>query len=547
MGTKRRPDWITGLKNKTYRAESIRLKFLLLIVAVGVVVSLVACSNAASVQPSPTSTSSVNKYGGTFKFLSNDTATLMGYPPTASQTGAFYAGFCLEGLIRVTDKPFIYAPALATSWDLAPDKSSYTFHLRKGVKFSDGSDFNATVVKWNIDNCIKAKRTEIAMVASVDVVDDYTVKVNLSSWDSVTLFQFSGGLTSMASKAAYEKNGEDWVNLNPIGTGPFIFTEMERSQYTKFVKNPNYWDKGLPYLDAIEIDVAKDPTTLQALLLKGGYDGALQTDAITATNVLQAGNYAANLGAMGNFIWWYNDTDPASCWSNIKMRQALEYAIDKQQINDAFGKGFTHVSNEIIGGIWETPGNNPGTTPRKYDPVKAAQLVKDAGFPDGISTTLEVNTQFNGDFIVAMQNMLAKAGIKIAINLYPTNVMQEKALQPTPPNFLRYTRARGGPFDMLTVTNADMITGSIKYPGTRRPDGFDTLLKATMQETDGNKLLANMNKLEQLAYNDVMFVPVYVTQDVNIWAKNVKSDQATIMFNGGRSDAGAARYVYLEK
>jgi len=471
----------------------------------------------------------------------------MGYPPTASQTGAFYAGFCLEGLIRVTDKPFIYSPALATSWDLAPDKSSYTFHLRKGVKFTDGSDFNATVVKWNIDNCIKAKRAELAMVTSVDVVDDYTAKINLSSWDSVTLYQFAGGLTSMASKAAYEKNGEDWVNLHPVGTGPFIFTEMERSQYTKFVKNPDYWDKGLPYLDAIQIDVAKDPTTLQALLLRGGYDGALQTDAITATNVIKGGNYAANLGAMGNFVWWYNDTDPASCWSNIKMRQALEYAIDKQQISDAFGQGFTHPSYEIIGGIAETPGNNPGTTPRKYDPAKAAQLVKDAGFPNGINTTLEVNTQFNGDWIVAQQNMLAKAGINMTINLYPTNVMQTKALEVTPPNTLRYTRARGGPFDMLTVTNADLVTGSIKYPGTKRPDGFDTLLKQAMQETDGNKVLDDMNKMEQLAYNDLMFVPVYISQDVNVWGKNVKSDQGTIMYNGGRSDAGGARYVYLVK
>jgi len=471
----------------------------------------------------------------------------MGFPAKATDPGGFYAGFSVETLIEATQTPLKYSPLLATSWDLAPDKTSYTFHLRKGVKFHDGTDFNAAAVKWNLENVIAAKRVELAPVSSVDVVDDYTVKVNLKSWTSLVLDAYCRNLTGMISPTAYQKNGEDWCNLHPIGTGPFIFKDYQNAQYVKYAKNPNYWDKNLPYLDAIEVYTIKDPMTLQAMLLNAEAEGARELDGTSAKTLVDSGKFFAELGAQGNYLLGFNTTDPKSVWTDKNMRMALEYALDKQTMSDSLGKGFTHPSYEIISGIFETQGNNPGTTPRKYDLAKAKQLLKDAGYEKGLNTQIELNSKFQNDFLVATQGQLAKVGINLEINSIPQAVWAEKSLQPPLPNVLRYNRGRGGPFDMLRMTNEDLASTSIKYPGTKRPDGWDALLAQCLQETDPNKILTIMNQMEQKAYADVFFVPIYIEQNINVWSPKVKNDLGPVMYWGGVDSSQSVRFLYLQK
>ena len=110
------------------------------------------------------------------------------------------------------------------SYKLADDHMSITFTLRKGIQFHDGSSFNATVAKWNMDNQITAKKT--STWASVDLIDDYTVRVNFTKWQNTNRSGFSGATAWMVSKAAFDKNGLDYVRQNPIGTGPFKFVSF---------------------------------------------------------------------------------------------------------------------------------------------------------------------------------------------------------------------------------------------------------------------------------------------------------------------------------
>ena len=556
-------------------------QFLILLLAVGLIALMIACASAPSKAPATTaapssSTTSVtsstttskpppppsttttttsttpaaNKYGGTLKFFWNDTSPLMGYPATSPAPGLWYASFCVETLIQTTKQPGVYDPMLATSWTLAPDKKSYTFNLRKGVKYHDGSDFNAAAVKWNIENAIKAKRVEVSKIASVDVIDDYTVKMNLSSWNSLVLDAFcrgAGGVTGMISPTAFQKNGQDWVNQNPIGTGAFMFKEFAQGQYVKYVKNPNYWDKGLPYLDAVEVYAIKDPMTRQAMLLRGEMQGAREVDANSAKNLLDTGKWAVELGSQGNFLISYNSTDPTSVWSKLPMRQALEYAIDKQTLSDSIGLGFTHPSYGVINGIYDIPGNNPGTVQRKYDPAKAAQLVKDAGYPNGLKVPIEMNTKFNDTFLGAIQGYLAKAGITLEVTAYPDAVWSEKQMATPAPSMLRYNRARGGPFTMLQFANTEFATNSGFYLGMKRPDGWDALLEQALQEADAAKMVAIVNQMEQKAYSEVMAVPVFILQDINMWSPSLKNDRGYVAFWGGQMDGGAMRYTYFVK
>ena len=129
---------------------------------------------------------------------------------------------------------------------------SITFNLRKGVKFHDGSDFNAEVAKWNLDNMIKAEASAFASWASVDIIDDYTIRVNFTKWQSTLPMSFAEGnpWAPMVSKAAFEKNGLEWMRANPVGTGPFKFESFQLDASLKVVRNPDYWIKGKPYLDA---------------------------------------------------------------------------------------------------------------------------------------------------------------------------------------------------------------------------------------------------------------------------------------------------------
>jgi ABC-type transport system substrate-binding protein len=371
--------------------------------------------------------------------------------------------------------------------------------------------------------------------------------VNLKSWNSLVLDAFSRNVTAIISPTAYQKNGEDWINLHPLGTGPFIFAEMERSQYVKYVKNQNYWDKSLPYFDAIQIITVKDPLVKQATLLKGDANGSRELDNTVARAMVDSGKFVAELGAEGNFVINFNSVDPKSMWSNPNMRAALEYALDKETMSNSLGKGFTRASYECLSGIFGA-GNNPGTTPRKYDPAKAIQLMKDAGYPNGIKVKMELNQNFNNDWVVAIQGQLAKVGIMIEPDIIPAAAWQERKIQPAAPGVLRYDRARGGPNDMLRTTNEDLATTSaIGFPGVKRPDGWDAILQQALQETDPAKILTLMNQLEQKAYGETMYVPVFKQPNTNVWSPNFKGDLGTICYYAGVDGSSIMKYLYQVK
>jgi peptide/nickel transport system substrate-binding protein len=142
-----------------------------------------------------------------------------------------------------------------------------TYNLRKGVKFHDGSELNATVVKWNLENVKAAKQAP--NWSSVDIIDDYTVRINLSKFQNT---MWSGFNASMISKAAFDNNSLDWVRQNPVGTGPYKFVSYEKDATFTGIKNPDYWREGadgkpLPYLDGVKISFIPDSVTQESAML----------------------------------------------------------------------------------------------------------------------------------------------------------------------------------------------------------------------------------------------------------------------------------------
>lgn len=304
-------------------------------------------------------------------------------------------------------------PNLALSWEIAPDRSSVTFKLRQGVKFTDGSDFNADVVKFMYDAQIASKKA--TNWSSVDIIDPYTVKINVKKWTATTLAGFSdmGNTSAMVSKAAVEKNGVDWIRQNPVGTSAFMFKSFARDESYKSVRNPNYWQTGKPYINELQSIVITDATTQKSAMQAG------EGDAVMCEMGKQAADYeklgfkiASQVQAITCII--PDTANPDSPWANQKVREAAEYAIKKDDIATAFGYGMWQAPYQIIArGYGPHDPNFSGG--RKFDPAKAKQLLADAGYPNGFKTTMYPFPGTSTDLPQAVQKYLGDVGITVEI------------------------------------------------------------------------------------------------------------------------------------
>jgi peptide/nickel transport system substrate-binding protein len=346
--------------------------------------------------------------------------TACGWPPDIFGPDAQHVQYCMEPLLRGDGKGG-FIPWLADSCKISDDLKSITFTLKKGIKFHDGTDFNGAAAKWNLQNHIDAKDSFARYWASVDLVDDSTVRVNFNTWVNTNLDTFVDSPASwMVSPTAFTKNGVDWMRNNPVGTGPFKFVSFQRDVAYKVARNPDYWIKGRPYLDAVEVLYVADPLTQKAAMQAGEAD-ILQ---------MEPGKSAADMKALGFDVKFNIITIPCflpdsahsdSPYANQKVREAVEYAIDREAIAKAFSYGFWQAPYQII-----PPSNtvyNPNfTLARKYDPAKAKQLLADAGYPNGFSTTILVNPALvQRDMSVALQTNLADVGIKAELS-FPANM-----------------------------------------------------------------------------------------------------------------------------
>jgi peptide/nickel transport system substrate-binding protein len=468
-------------------------KLLAVLLTVFITLSFVSISQAKSHEKP--------KYGGTFKLvLDLSPGGNPGYP--AEIRGDMVATtqlFC-ESILRqhVMGE---YRPWLATSYELTQDGKSITFKLRQGVKFHDGTDFNAQAVAWNFQKWMDGGRAPTWK--SIEVLDKYTVRVNMTKWRNTSFNTFTGG-NFMISPTASEKNGLEWTRSNPVGTGPFLFDYFKRDVGARGKKNPNYWNKDLPYVDAYEISYVPDQMTQKALMQ------SKQADAL----VVELGKVAAEMLDMGmvaktqhqaTFSLFPSSAAEDSPFRHQKVREAVEYAIDREAIAKGLGYGMWQAPYQIA-----PPDNvsfDPNFVGRKYDPEKAKQLLAEAGYPNGFKTTLyPAPVMINKDVNVAVQSYLKKAGVDARIEYWEhaayAPVMNRKTwegliMQPIPAfanwNFtlwlLFYSKESGW---FVSTEKSDRFMESL-----------DESLNSLMPDVD------LMRKVNMIAYEDCMVIPVY--------------------------------------
>ncbi len=277
-------------------------------------------------------------------------------------------------------------PKLALSWSSSDDFKTWTFKLRPGVKFHDGTPFNAEAVKWNFDRQKDPKNNcrcafYIANILSVDAKDDLTVVYNLKdpAVDFPSILTRPDQNSSIHSPSAIQAKGDDY-NRNPVGTGPFVLKSWTAGDRMVVERNPNYWNKDLPHLDRIALRPLPDSQSRFASL-KSGETDLVWADEFEADNIqraqkdstLQVLKYAGS-GAAVNAI---NTKVPPL--DDVRVRQALVMAIDRKKYSQAYTNGLARpASNPYGDGSW-VQCKDDGALPE--DPKKAAELIKEYGKP----------------------------------------------------------------------------------------------------------------------------------------------------------------------
>jgi len=440
------------------------------------------------------------KYGGTLKIAISKSPGNFGYSPRIRGADQGPAADVEEMLIRTTNKA-TYEPLLATSWDMSPDGKTYTFKLRKGVKFHDGTAFNAQAAKYNLDFWINAKGSSLRSLKSVDIVDDHTIRVGLKKYDPLFLYDISYE-PFMMSPAAVEKNGKKWAETHPVGTGPFKFKSFERNVKIVYERNENYWEKGRPYLDSLEYFVIINQMTSTSSLRAGEIDGIVSPK-VEQYQMFEKMGYQTPSWGFNHFGIYGDSKKPDSIWANKKFRMAVAYAINKEDISTESYGGRREVMYQVF--PKGSPMYNPDIKPRKYDPEKARKLLAEAGYPNGVKTTLTFATHDWGPDFDALQSDLLKVGI------------DAKLIRAQKPKWLKIRFEGGlvgGSGIVINVTAHPLVTMA-KYvsgkartaPDLQRPEGFTKIVDKAVAERDPGVQKKYMMQASKMLHDDCTFIP----------------------------------------
>lgn len=464
-------------------------------------------SSAVTKPASATSTSTTSPtYGGTLRFIQpNAPGTPIGWMAETAGASVNTMQVVMEFPLQ-EDLNGDIRPNLATSYDLSsdPKNPSITLHLRKGVKFHDGSDFNAQAVKWNYEK-VKESPTNSSTTAywkSFEVLDDYTIKINLTQWQNRQLRSFGNPTSIICSPTAFEKNGIDWIRWHMVGTGAFMQSDFQRDVVMKAVKNTSYWDAGKPYLDGFQLLYVSDELTRLALFKSGGAEIVDLASNSRIANELKNAGYQILTRPSGTDMLIPDSANKDSPWSNIKVRQAAELAIDKETLIKTFGYGFQQAAYQMPSPDSKAYIDN--LSGRKYDVSKAKQLLTEAGYPTGFKTKIIAQNTANRDMVVALQSFLNKIGLQVELEFVDTAKYQAYQTG-TWNNALLYANIIHYPNYNAVLAQWFGVPSSW-FKSMKRPDGWENLVNASITSLKQEPDL--MHKCVQALYDDITTIPV---------------------------------------
>jgi nickel transport system substrate-binding protein len=440
-------------------------------------------------------------------------------------------------------------PWLAESWDISKDGKEYIFHLRKDVKFSDGSAFNAAIVKKNFDVVLaNAKSHEwlelISQIKTTEVIDEYTFKLTLKN-------QYYPALQELTlirplrflGEAGFPDNGNTHEGIKkPIGTGPWVLSEYKKGEYAAFIRNEHYWGTK-PQLDKVIVKVIPDGEARVLAFEKGEIDlifgdGLISQDSFKYLK--ETGKYEAHLSEPTSTRMILLNSNRGAT-KDLKVRLALQHAMNKQAVIDSIFYGMEKKADALFSPNF--PYADVPLKPYEYDIEKAKQLLDEAGwkrvdgkpFRERDGKPLELELLFistdNIQKAIAefIQGDLSKIGIDVKLKSVEKQSYFQNAFQG---NFdLLFTATWGAPYDPHSYVS--WMTDTSESGGTDYRAQLGLPMKKELDKKIDQVLLSTDEQLRKALYTDIfttlheqaVYVPISYQSSIAVYHKHVSGVQ----------------------
>lgn len=463
---------------------------------------LTGCSNGNQKESSSDNSSKEPTYGGSVVVgVQQDIDSLDPHKATAAGTKEILFNIH-EGLVK-PDENGNLINAIASSYSVSTDNSVYTFKLRKGVKFHNGKELTAEDVKYSLDRASglldgKALISALKKISEVKIVDSETIDIVLNAPDTEIIYNLT---------AAILPKPEDGKEVEyTIGTGPFKFVSYEPQGSVVIEKNADYYQSGVPYLDKVTFKIVASTDAAMLELKAGTIDIYPYLTDSQAEELKSTFNVAYDAANVIQALFLNNKVAP---FDNVKVRQAMNYAIDRNAINAFVSGGRASViATPMLPGLTSYYEDCNSMYP--YDVEKAKSLLKEAGFPDGFEMTITVpsNYSFHMQTAEVIVEQLAKAGIKATIKPVEWETWLEKAY-----NGREYQSTICGITSDLSpnyVLNRFASTSSKNFTNFSSSE-YDEVYKKTAASTDNNDKVTGYKKLQKILAQDANSVYIQVT------------------------------------
>ncbi|MFW5843510.1 MAG: ABC transporter substrate-binding protein [Spirochaetota bacterium] len=504
-----------------------RLLILTLAVLALAMLVLVGCgpSEAAEEPEAEAAEAEGPQQGGVLVFARSGDS--VGLDPARETDGESFYGSTqiFDNLVEFVPGTTEIQPALAERWDISDDGLEFTFYLREGIEFHDGTPFNAEAVKFSFDRQFVEDHPYYdlgpwkywgymdmsSIVDRIEVVDDQTVKFYLKKVEAPFLANLAMDFAAIVSPAAVEEHGAEFPS-NPVGTGPFKFVSWVKDDSITLDANEDYWGEG-PYLDRLIIRVIPDATA-RYLALKNGEVDVIDFPSAEDLELMEEDENIELIQQPGlnvGYIAMNNDKAP---FDDPRVRRAMNYAINRDEIIEGvYGNAGQVAKNPIPPTMWSY---NDDIDPYPYDPERARELLAEAGFPDGFSTDLwamPVARPYNPNarrIAEIVQAQLVDVGVDIEIVSYDWGTYLDRTDSGEHSMaMLGWTGDNGDPdnflFVLLSIPAAEVPAGNIAF---WRNEEFNDLVVEAKETFDRERRTELYRQAQEVFHEDAPWVPL---------------------------------------
>ncbi|AQQ51889.1 ABC transporter substrate-binding protein [Planococcus lenghuensis] len=445
-------------------------------------------------------------------------------------------------------------PKLATEWESSEDGLTWTFQLREGVKFHDGTDFNAEAVVFNWERWMDPenpyhvgefpyypflyggfKGDENHLIESVTATGEHELEIVLKRKTAPFLSYLAISMFGIASPAAIEEYGTA-LNENPVGTGPFMFEEWSRNNSIMLTKNPDYWMEGKPYLDQVIYRVIPDNSARLTALQAGEIDiiDGMNTSDLPIVEESEQLELIKRPSFNISYLAFNMEKEP---FDDVRVRKAINMAINKEEIVGAFYNGLADVAtNPIPPSLW---GFDESIEGYEYDVEAAKELLTEAGYEDGFKTTIYAMSNPRPylpepmKIAEAVQADLAEVGIEAEIiTMEWATYLDDTSNGAHDMAFYGWTGVMADPdnflYPNLSQTNITKPAQNIAFYDS---DEFTALITEARETIDQEKRIELYQQAQQLFHEDAPWVMLAYTTPPLAQADYVEGYEAHPMSN----------------